>query len=97
MISNRAFAISGIALALILAVAVAPFASTEKDGLEKVAEQQGIAAADKPVWTASPMSDYVMPGVAHDGWAGATAGLVGTVVVLGLGVLLRRLLVRRSS
>jgi hypothetical protein len=96
MISNRTFAISGVVLALILAIAVSPFASTEKDGLEKVAEQQGITAADKPVWTASPMPDYAMPGIADDGWAGAMAGLAGTAVVLGLGLLLRRLLVRRS-
>jgi cobalt/nickel transport protein len=97
MINVRTMAISGVVLALILAAFVSPFASTQKDGLERVAEQQRIEAAEQPVWKAAPMPDYAVAGVEDGGWATGVAGVVGTLAVLGLGLLLGRLLVRRSS
>lgn len=97
MISDRTLVISGIGLALILATVVSPFASASPDGLEKVAEEHAIEAAEKPLWTASPVPDYTMPGITHEGLATGTAGILGTLVVLALGAGLGRVLVRRQS
>lgn len=97
MISTRALVLSGVGLALVLAAVVSPFASPAPDGLEKKAAELGIEAAEQPLWTASPLPDYAMPGIAHEGVATGAAGLVGTLVVLVLTMVLARILVRRSS
>jgi hypothetical protein len=65
--------------------------------LEKKAEELNIEAAEHPLWTASPIPDYAMPGITHEGAATGAAGIVGTLVVLALGVVLARVLVRRPS
>ena len=67
MISNRTLVLSGVGLALVLAAFVSPFASSSPDGLEKKAEELRIEAAEKPAWTASPIPDYTMPGITHEG------------------------------
>lgn len=97
MISNRTLVLGGIGLALGLAAFASPFASASPDGLEKVADEHQIEAAEHPAWAASPIPDYAMPGVKHEGLATGTAGVVGTLVLLALGAGLGRLLVRRRS
>ncbi len=93
---SRLHLIVGIAVCLTLAAFAAPFASSAPDGLERVAEEHGIAAS-APVWTAAPVPDYAMPGVGHGRLATGAAGLAGTLVVLALGVGLARLLARRRA
>lgn len=87
---------AGVVLSLIIAAFAAPFASSAPDGLEAVAEQTGFAetAKEPSAWF---LSDYSLPIPGTDEgtplWgkvATATAGLLGTVVVLGLGYLLAR-------
>jgi cobalt/nickel transport protein len=93
-VSTRTLAITGLAIALVLAAFVAPFASSSPDGLERVATDHGIHAAEEPAWGASPLPDYQTPGVAHEGLATGTAGIIGTLVVavaaFGIGRLLQR-------
>lgn len=81
MISDRTLAISGVVLALLLVVFVAPFASTAPDGLERVAADHGIVAAEESA----------------PGGSSTIAGVAGTLVVLALGVGLARLLTRRRA
>lgn len=97
MISTRALAISGVIVALVCAAVASPFASSSPDGLEKVAEEHGLAAAEQPAWTTSPIPEYAVPGIAHEGLATGSAGLIGTLVVLALGFGLSRLLVKRRQ
>jgi hypothetical protein len=97
VISNRTLVLGGIGLALGLAAFASPFASPFEDGLEAVATKHGIEAAEHPLWTASPIPDYAMPGVKHEGLATGSAGVVGTLVLLALGAGLGRMLVRRRS
>ena len=97
MIAHRTLFIAGVGLALILALVISPFASASPDGLERVAAAQGIEAAEKPLWTASPIPDYATPGVDHKGLATAAAGVIGILVVLALALGLGRLLVRRAT
>ena len=93
------FIAAGLALAAALALFVAPWASSEPDGLEKVAEDKGfIEAAEEtePAWEGSPIPDYAMPGLeeSRPALATALAGLAGTVgiflIAWGLALLLKK-------
>lgn len=91
---NRgAWIAGGLAVAVIVVVAAAMFASEDPDGLERVAEDQGFegAAQDSPF---ALIADYVFPGL--DGpIATVVAGVIGVVVVFAVVWLVGRLLARR--
>ena len=95
------FAAAGLALAVLLATTVSPFASSSPDGLEKVAQTKGFAQAAEghQVWKWAPIAEYLMPGVRSERVATALAGLVGTLAVFGASVALAAALAkkRRSS
>ena len=86
MSSNaRLFVVAGLLVALGLAVFVSPFASSEPDGLEKVATEQGFeGSADDHDLSSSPVADYRVDGVEDDRVATGLAGLVGVLVTFGL-------------
>jgi hypothetical protein len=94
---NRYFLIGGIAVCLVLAGLVSPFASPHPDGLEHVAAGTGIAAAEQPAWTASPIPDYAVPGIEHEALATGLAGILGTLIVLAAGWAVARLVRRRPT
>lgn len=89
---HRWWWVAGLAIAALIVIVLAPLASTDPDGLERVAEDQGwIETALDPFLSILP--DYSIPGL--DGGASTVvAGLVGIAVVfvlmIGLGRLLRR-------
>ncbi len=66
-----------IALAVVM---LAPLASGDPDGLERVAENQGFMekASDAPY---SIIADYVFPGIENEAVATILAGLVGVTIV----------------
>lgn len=72
---------------LVVAAAVAaflgPFASSDPDALESVAERLGFAEAARGLWPA-PAPDYVLPWLAVGRVSSALAGVVGTLVAAGL-------------
>ncbi|HVJ83001.1 MAG TPA: energy-coupling factor ABC transporter permease [Planctomycetia bacterium] len=82
--------VAGAALALVIAIILAPFASSLPDGLEKVAAELGFLdrAAASPLQAAMP--DYRAPWLAHPALATSAAGATGTLVVLGLALFLGR-------
>ncbi len=85
----------GLLVAIVLAGLVSYYASTEPDGLTKVAQDQGISAADKESATAdSPLAGYGTSGVESPRLSGGIAGVAGVTAtfVLAGGLLL---LVRR--
>jgi cobalt/nickel transport system permease protein len=85
----------GLGIALLLAV-LSPIASSHPDGLEWVAEQNGfLAAARAPSYRLIP--DYLFPGVSNEALATVVAGVVGTVVVLGVALAVGYLSRARSS
>lgn len=78
---SRAIWIAGAALTLTL-VAAAPLASTNPDGLEWVARQQGfLGSAQSPLYRVIP--DYVFPGMKNQRAATIVAAAVGAILVLG--------------
>lgn len=75
----------GIYLALLFSLVIAafmsPFASSNPDGLERVAEDKGfIHLSEGKEVVKSPMPDYVMPGVENEKAAGSMAGIAGTII-----------------
>ena len=73
---------AGLALAVALAV-VSPLASSDPDGLERVAENIGFLdrAQDAPY---TLIADYVLPGVQNEALATILAGVIGlTIVFIG--------------
>jgi hypothetical protein len=85
----------GLAVAALIVIILAPLASADPDGLERVAEDHGfLQTARDALYSIIP--DYTVPGI--DGnLSTILAGLIGIVIVFGLMVLLGRLLVRRRS
>lgn len=84
----------GTVLSLGLAMFVAPFASPLPDGLEHVAETLGFHTAALEPLVPGVAPDYAVPGVESEGLSTALAGVIGTVLVLGLLLLLSRVIVR---
>jgi hypothetical protein len=86
----KLFTVLALALAVGLATAVSPYASSSPDGLEKVAGDkafldQGTLHA---VQEDSPVPDYAVPGVDDPRVATGLAGFGGTLLVFGAGYVL---------
>jgi hypothetical protein len=83
----RRFTLAALFVAIALATAFSPFASSSPDGLEKVAEQQGFAERGRlaPVQERAPVPDYAFPGVDDARLATGLAGLAGALAVFALG------------
>ncbi len=82
----RVFIILALAVAIGLATAVSPFASSSPDGLERVATDHAFIEDGRPasVQEDSPVPDYAFPGVADARLATALAGFTGTLIVFAL-------------
>lgn len=95
---NRSYirwVLAGLAVAVIVVVAAAIWASADPDGLERVAEDVGFIGAgqDSPF---SIIADYVFPGL--DGpMATIVAGIIGVVVLFGIVWLIGKALARRRT
>jgi hypothetical protein len=80
---TRLFTILALAVAVGLATAVSPYASSAPDGLEKVAADN--AFLERGESRDSPLPDYAFPGVDDPRVATGLAGFTGTLLVFGLG------------
>jgi len=79
--------VGGLAVAMAVAVFLAPFASQLPDGLEFVGGKLGfLSESARPPAILAPIPDYQLsiPGLKHVKVATAAAGLVGTLVVFGV-------------
>jgi hypothetical protein len=91
---GRRWWIVGLAIAAAVVIVLAPLASPDPDGLERVAEDQGFLGAARDVLY-EIIPDYTIPGI--DGnLSTILAGLIGVAIVFGLMVGLGRLLARRQ-
>ena len=90
---NTILGVAALALVVLLGLVVSQFASSEPDGLEFVAEQEGFAeTAQDHSLEGSPLADYGDSGLSR-----ALAALVGITVTLGGGFLLFKALSVRSD
>ena len=91
--------IVGYFLALAVTL-LAPLASREPDGLERVAENKGFidASRDAPY---SVIADYLVPGIENEAFATILAGFIGVTIVYmlvaGGASLLYRVAANRNS
>jgi hypothetical protein len=83
----RLFTILALAVAMGLATAASPFASSQPDGLERVAEDKAFLDSGRlaPIQEDAPVPDYAFPGVANERLATGLAGFVGTLGVFAIG------------
>lgn len=98
---NRAFILTGLASALLIAVLLSPFASQNPDGLDRVSEDLKFKDKEHPEPPASKLpfaqifDGYALKGV-PEGVATPIAGFLGTIATFGLAWGIGQLAVRRS-
>lgn len=76
---------TALVVAVLLGVFVSPWASSNPDGLEKIAKDKGFvkkAEEEKPAWKHSPMKDYAFPGVKGEKASTGISGLVGVLITM---------------
>ncbi len=79
----RAFALTGLAVTVVIATVVSQFAVDDPDGLERVAEDQGfISAAEEHALGSSIFADYATAGVDDEQLSLAVAGVTGVLLTL---------------
>lgn len=99
---NRAFVLMGLAIALLIAVFLSPFASQDPDGLDRVSQDYQFeekAAEDAPAKKLpfyAIFDEYALRGV-PESIATPLAGLAGTLVTFGLAWGIGKLMVRNSA
>jgi len=99
---NRAFVIAGLGTALLIAIFLSPFASSDPDGLDRVAQDHKFdtkAAEDAPARKLpfySVFEEYAVRGVPEQ-IATPIAGLIGTLATFGLAWGIGKLVVRNSG
>lgn len=82
----RTVALGGLLLALLLSAVASQFAATAPDGLERVAQDTGIAeSATDHALAGGIFADYATAGLADEGLSLAVAGVAGTLIVLTVG------------
>lgn len=83
----------GLLAALLLALAVSPFASNFPDGLEKIAEDKGfLEKGEIEPKISSPMPDYCCPVVKNERLSTSLAGVLGTFAVFAIGYVIAGLI-----
>jgi hypothetical protein len=92
---GRRWWLAGLAIAALVVIVLAPLASPDPDGLERVAEDQGfLESARDAIYSIIP--DYALPGV-EGPLSTILAGLIGVALVFAVMMLLGRLLARRRT
>jgi cobalt/nickel transport protein len=95
------FVLVGLGICLLMALFLSPFASSNPDGLEKVAETKGFASKGEgwKFWKHAPLPDYEIPWIKNKNLSTAISGLVGTLAIfllaLGIGRLIKNSSVKK--
>jgi cobalt/nickel transport system permease protein len=93
--ANRTWWIVGLAIAALVVIVFAPLASSDPDGLERVAEDLGfLGTALDALYSIIP--DYTVPGV-EGNLSTILAGLIGVAIVFAVMFGVGKLLARRRT
>lgn len=84
----------GIAITALVVIVLAPLASSDPDGLERVAEDQGFIERAQNFFSGL-LGDYSIPGVDNEWLSTVLAGLLGVVIVVAIVLILGRVVARR--
>ncbi len=88
--------VAGLAIAALIVVILAPLASSDPDGLERVAEDHGFISQAQN-FISGLLSDYAIPGIDDPTISTILSGLIGVAIVVGVMFLLGRVLARRRA
>ena len=86
----------GIAIVALVVIVLAPLASSDPDGLERVADDNGFIAQAQNV-VGGLLGDYAVPGVDDPTLSTVLSGLLGVVILLVVVFALGRVLARRKA
>jgi len=86
----------GLAIAALIVIILAPLASPDPDGLERVAEDNGFIDQATNFFSGL-FSDYAIPGIDDPRMSTILSGLLGVVIVVGIMFLVGRILARRRA
>jgi cobalt/nickel transport protein len=99
---NKAFVLTGLGSALLIAIFLSPFASSNPDGLDRVSQDlkfEHKASEDSPASKlpfAKVFDEYALKNVPEN-IATPMAGLVGTLITFGLAWGIGKLAVRKTE
>lgn len=95
---NKRDIIIGLLIAVVIGMALSPFASSFPDGLEWVAEKMGfIVKGEVAPVVKSPVPDYAFPFVNEKSvWATSLSGLLGVLLVFLAAVAIGKLLIPKK-
>jgi hypothetical protein len=88
--------VAGLVIAVLVVVVLAPLASSDPDGLERVAADEGFVDRAENL-VGGLLSDYAIPGIEDPTVSTILSGLLGLAIVVLAIVLLGRLLARRRA
>ena len=95
---NKKFLISGFVISLFLAGVVSFYASSNPDGLEKVAQDIGFLDTAKEHTNADGvLADYGVKGIENERASVGVAGVIGVIGTAVVGGLLFKFLVRKPK
>lgn len=95
---TRTVVLAGLLVALFLAGVVSYYASSEPDGLNRVAIDKGLDKGEQPhSFADSPLAGYGLKGVDSERLSGALAGIAGVTLTFAAGGVLTLVLRRRGS
>ncbi len=95
---TRAFVLAGLLVALLLGGVVSFYASSEPDGLNKVAADTGFADREQEsAASGSPLAGYSTQGVEDERLSGGLAVGAGVLVCFALGTVLTLVVRRRGT
>lgn len=79
------FLVAGLAVALVSAFVVSRYASSQPDGLEKVAADNALDTGEQPhALDGAPFADYTARSVDDPGLATGLAGVVGVITTFAI-------------
>ena len=86
----------GLAIAAVVVVMLAPLASSDPDGLERVAEDSGFIERAQNFFSGL-LSGYAIPGIDDPVVSTILSGLLGVAIVVGVVFVLGRVIARRRA
>lgn len=87
--SLKLFILGGLFVAIALALLVSPFASSNPDGLNRVAIDQGFDdTAAEHALEESPLAGYGVKGIDNEKISKGLSGVIGVLATFGVGMLL---------
>ena len=93
---GRRWWIAGIGIAAFIVIVLAPLASSDPDGLLRVATDHAFIGQAQN-FVSGLLSGYAIPGIDDPRLSKILSGLLGVAIVLGVMFLLGRLLARRRA